>query len=111
MDGCFSLKKYDRHAKTINHPWLKGSIFIDPPALYQHDITPPATGNCSEFRSGDSKRKDSEFCDISGTFGVTCNHGIVVMLMSISKGESLAYSIRSSLFVRSLAPCNIIVSE
>ena len=49
--------------------------------------------SCNDFRSGDSKRKQADYCDVSGVFGSVCNHGFIFGLMNISKGESLTYSL------------------
>lgn len=92
MDGSFNFKRFKNHAGSIVDPLMK-NFFIDiqtQPSSGNDDIEP--SNECNDFRSGDERRKQAQYCDISGIFGSVCSHGFVYGLMNIIKGESLAYS-------------------
>jgi len=74
MDGCFAFKHYDGHLTSKCSPILGNSVFFDP--LSFNNPISSSLDNCNEFRSGDIRRKQNEFCDISGVFGGICVHGM-----------------------------------
>ena len=107
MDGCFSFKHYDGHATEIGAPILSKSVFFDAPNL--NNPQNAQFGACNEFRSGDIRRKQNEYCDISGIFGGVCVHGLIFGLINIERGESLDYSLAMTSFVRERAPKSRII--
>lgn len=107
MDGAFSFKHYDGHATEIAAPILSRSVFFDAPDLNTPQNAP--NDNCNEFRSGDIRRKQNEYCDISGIFGGICVHGIIFGLINIERGESLDYSLCMTSYVRQRAPKSRII--
>lgn len=87
------MKRFSGHATKINDPILGGVFFFDtPPSHSSADVN--STEKCHDFRSGDVRRKQADYCDVSGVFGAICNHGLIFGLMNISKGESLSYSLQ-----------------
>lgn len=92
MDGSFNFKRFKNHAGTIVDPLMKNYfIDINEQNSSENDEIEPSN-DCNNFRSGDERRKQAQYCDISGIFGSVCSHGFVYGLMNIAKGESLAYS-------------------
>ena len=88
MDGCFSLKRFSGQSGTINSPILRDLYFNSTTESVDNSESVPDT--CSDFRSGDSRKKVSSYCDISGIFGTVCKHGLIYVLADIVKGGSLA---------------------
>ncbi len=87
---------------------MKYSLFYDlesVPSIAEEE----SSESCSDFRSGDIRRKTADFCDVSGVFGAVCNHGFVFALMNIAKGESLAYSLGMISKLKSTLPLSRIV--
>lgn len=94
FDGCFSLKRFSGHAHSILKPALHGTFFLESPKPNRDEaLGDRSQEECNDFRSGDSLRKQSDFCDVSGLFAAVCTHGFVFSLINISKGESLEYAI------------------
>lgn len=87
-----SLKRFKGHASNITDPVLMTFFrpFLDRSVIESDTINTPDA--CNDFRSGDNRRKQSDYCDVSGVFGAVCMHGFIYGLKDMSKGESLDYS-------------------